>query len=182
MRRILLEPDRRGDPPALAVPEQLQRVDPASLHGAVGGAPLLVRAPHLRDVAVRAGDAVDLPLVEALVDELRVRRVHERLVVHDARVGLVLGDAGGDEAEVRDVEGAVARPLSRLTRRSRDHVDRKSTRLNSCHVAISYAVFCLKKKTYYFFFCTYINYHLHHVSNVHRELYSPFYFLYVHNT
>src|SRR5690625_5327445 len=26
-----------------------------------------------------------------------------------------------------------------------DHVDRKSTRLNSSHVAISYAVFCLKK-------------------------------------
>src|SRR5690625_4050113 len=28
-----------------------------------------------------------------------------------------------------------------------DVVDRKSTRLNSSHVAISYAVFCLKKKT-----------------------------------
>src|SRR5690625_6073734 len=27
-------------------------------------------------------------------------------------------------------------------------VDRKSTRLNSSHVAISYAVFCLKKKNY----------------------------------
>src|SRR5690349_2779894 len=27
-----------------------------------------------------------------------------------------------------------------------DHVDRKSTRLNSSHVEISYAVFCLKKK------------------------------------
>src|SRR5690625_2469528 len=27
-------------------------------------------------------------------------------------------------------------------------IDRKSTRLNSSHVAISYAVFCLKKKTY----------------------------------
>src|SRR5437660_12089811 len=27
-------------------------------------------------------------------------------------------------------------------------VDRKSTRLNSSHVAISYAVFCLKKKTF----------------------------------
>src|SRR5690625_6102458 len=26
------------------------------------------------------------------------------------------------------------------------HLDRKSTRLNSSHVAISYAVFCLKKK------------------------------------
>src|SRR5690625_5391984 len=31
--------------------------------------------------------------------------------------------------------------------RSCDHIkDRKSTRLNSSHVAISYAVFCLKKK------------------------------------
>src|SRR5437660_2834033 len=29
----------------------------------------------------------------------------------------------------------------------RSHEDRKSTRLNSSHVAISYAVFCLKKKT-----------------------------------
>src|SRR5215510_15465092 len=31
-------------------------------------------------------------------------------------------------------------------RRRRTAVDRKSTRLNSSHVAISYAVFCLKKK------------------------------------
>src|SRR5690625_643239 len=29
-----------------------------------------------------------------------------------------------------------------------NNIDRKSTRLNSSHVAISYAVFCLKKKTY----------------------------------
>ena len=28
-----------------------------------------------------------------------------------------------------------------------DEIDRKSTRLNSSHVVISYAVFCLKKKT-----------------------------------
>src|SRR3989442_11245940 len=28
-------------------------------------------------------------------------------------------------------------------------IDRKSTRLNSSHVRISYAVFCLKKKKYY---------------------------------
>src|SRR5690606_41408376 len=31
-------------------------------------------------------------------------------------------------------------------RRDRDQPDRKSTRLNSSHVKISYAVFCLKKK------------------------------------
>src|SRR5438132_2246783 len=29
----------------------------------------------------------------------------------------------------------------------RAHLDRKSTRLNSSHTVISYAVFCLKKKT-----------------------------------
>src|ERR1022692_2265226 len=29
----------------------------------------------------------------------------------------------------------------------RNHLDRKSTRLNSSHLVISYAVFCLKKKT-----------------------------------
>src|SRR5690625_6177634 len=43
---------------------------------------------------------------------------------------------------------AVSDLLDRLTRRSGVHAqeDRKSTRLNSSHVAISYAVFCLKKK------------------------------------
>src|SRR5256885_12525782 len=30
----------------------------------------------------------------------------------------------------------------------RPHTDRKSTRLNSSHLVISYAVFCLKKKIY----------------------------------
>src|SRR5207249_10880864 len=42
------------------------------------------------------------------------------------------------------------RIAGRLRRRSTAHVpvrrDRKSTRLNSSHVSISYAVFCLKKK------------------------------------
>src|SRR5699024_12292589 len=33
------------------------------------------------------------------------------------------------------------------TRHLGDGIDRKSTRLNSSHVSISYAVFCLKKKT-----------------------------------
>src|SRR5439155_25625457 len=38
------------------------------------------------------------------------------------------------------------RRASRTAKRSRRRIDRKSTRLNSSHVAISYAVFCLKKK------------------------------------
>src|SRR5690625_7114489 len=47
---------------------------------------------------------------------------------------------------------AAFRELAELVRRRADSVDpvdpdRKSTRLNSSHVAISYAVFCLKNKS-----------------------------------
>src|SRR3712207_7853314 len=42
--------------------------------------------------------------------------------------------------------GAVA-PRAAARRARRDPRDRKSTRLNSSHANISYAVFCLKKKT-----------------------------------
>src|SRR5690554_7109829 len=49
------------------------------------------------------------------------------------------GNSGGTAAGARDTSHA-ARQLS-FERR-----DRKSTRLNSSHVRISYAVFCLKKK------------------------------------
>src|SRR5437868_12305764 len=50
---------------------------------------------------------------------------------------------GGDPrraAEARDDEGE-QRPEGKAA-----DIDRKSTRLNSSHVSISYAVFCLKKK------------------------------------
>src|SRR5690606_40970143 len=43
--------------------------------------------------------------------------------------------------------GALGRSVGQLERLfNRQGVDRKSTRLNSSHVKISYAVFCLKKK------------------------------------
>src|SRR5207253_8702789 len=44
------------------------------------------------------------------------------------------------------LEEAVAGHLDDMKRRMDLGLDRKSTRLNSSHVAISYAVFCLKKK------------------------------------
>src|SRR5256885_4143015 len=42
------------------------------------------------------------------------------------------------------IGGASPQPPANLT--AADIVDRKSTRLNSSHLVISYAVFCLKKK------------------------------------
>src|SRR5690554_6958402 len=40
----------------------------------------------------------------------------------------------------------MVRRLRKDAKRPGEHEDRKSTRLNSSHVRISYAVFCLKKK------------------------------------
>src|SRR2546426_9202236 len=65
---------------------------------------------------------------------------------------------GGGSALLRgqDARGLRVRPLRRGHHRDvLDHVrgrsdrDRKSTRLNSSHLVISYAVFCLKKKNEY---------------------------------
>src|SRR5690349_23756736 len=50
---------------------------------------------------------------------------------------------------LRDLGGCGIRRREHRRRDERDrqsHLDRKSTRLNSSHVEISYAVFCLKKK------------------------------------
>src|SRR3712207_8788410 len=53
----------------------------------------------------------------------------------------VVGLPKAADAVLRFPEGELA-PVHRLARR---HQDRKSTRLNSSHANISYAVFCLKK-------------------------------------
>src|SRR5690242_20969223 len=56
----------------------------------------------------------------------------------------------GGRADARGVRGAPPRdrlPRRRLQARApHGGEDRKSTRLNSSHMSISYAVFCLKKK------------------------------------
>src|SRR5947209_10521064 len=66
----------------------------------------------------------------------------DRLLVEGVEVGLVLGVLGS-------LAGALRRfvPEEIIVGLSRPGgVDRKSTRLNSSHANISYAVFCLKKK------------------------------------
>src|SRR5205807_3479452 len=61
---------------------------------------------------------------------------------------LLLLDGDRDHLVLEDAR--VPRLFGALLRRERDLVhflpDRKSTRLNSSHLVISYAVFCLKKK------------------------------------
>src|SRR3712207_7924099 len=58
-----------------------------------------------------------------------------------------LGLLGPDHAARQQVHAVLTGPLRRPQARAAiPHPDRKSTRLNSSHANISYAVFCLKKK------------------------------------
>src|SRR5439155_26269147 len=58
-------------------------------------------------------------------------------------VGSIMPPNFGTHGDIRAIVGAGLRVRDRSDISVRD---RKSTRLNSSHVAISYAVFCLKKK------------------------------------
>src|SRR5690606_39968870 len=93
---------------------------PLSLHDAL---PILRRAPPL-------------------VREARPRRAPGAGRVAAARAVLDPLPLGGDLRPRR------LPPVGMLQRQREGHAhrDRKSTRLNSSHVKISYAVFCLKKK------------------------------------
>src|SRR3712207_9417879 len=80
--------------------------------------------------------------------EIYTLSLHDALPISDVRT--IMSEAGpallgigmgtGDGRAIEAAEQAVASPLLETS------VDRKSTRLNSSHANISYAVFCLKKK------------------------------------
>src|SRR3712207_6954482 len=81
----------------------------------------------------------------------RSRVVQALVEVRFARTGCGRHHLGRQLERARIVEGRrIAQPLEQVEReRDQDpsrRRDRKSTRLNSSHANISYAVFCLKKK------------------------------------
>src|SRR5205814_8173336 len=72
--------------------------------------------------------------------------LHDALPICPSHQGLFLG-----HHHAQGIRVVLHRRRKARTRRLRDRVrekdrDRKSTRLNSSHLGISYAVFCLKKK------------------------------------
>src|SRR3712207_7734856 len=66
-------------------------------------------------------------------------------VRHALEPGLELQSGGGQRQAAVVGDGAAHRGAV-AARHFRSGIDRKSTRLNSSHANISYAVFCLKKK------------------------------------
>src|SRR5690554_937126 len=67
---------------------------------------------------------------------------------YDTTVGFDSQTLGGLQIskKVNDNTSATIQLMSRGSQDYQTEADRKSTRLNSSHVRISYAVFCLKKK------------------------------------
>src|SRR5438034_7896947 len=54
--------------------------------------------------------------------------------------------SGGSAVPEASAPVAVSKSAQNQTKPAENNTDRKSTRLNSSHTVISYAVFCLKKK------------------------------------
>src|SRR5690625_8020454 len=111
---------------------------------------LLPAQPEVRDVARRIyATTKDLPITSPhshvppqwLVDDEPWPDPASLLLTPDHYVLRLLHANGAELSDLgRGPEGPL--PLDEAAARK----DRKSTRLNSSHVAISYAVFCLKKK------------------------------------
>src|SRR5690625_5738577 len=72
----------------------------------------------------------------ARMGELAATAVHEAAVVIAERDLALAARVENNDSQLDELQREIAR-----------EIDRKSTRLNSSHVASSYAVFCLKKKT-----------------------------------
>src|SRR5690625_6400322 len=91
--------------------------------------------------------------VEESKEQLTQLRSHkekadEKLAMAENETSRQRGEINEMESELRTLRknsGVNLELVHHLTM-AKEKLDRKSTRLNSSHVAISYAVFCLKKK------------------------------------
>src|SRR5690625_577574 len=92
---------------------------------------------------VKEGDFVNEydPLVEVMTDKVNAE-------VPSSFTGTIkeIVENEGSTVKVGNLLGYIETEEKEAAAQTTDNKDRKSTRLNSSHVAISYAVFCLKKK------------------------------------
>src|SRR5690606_40576448 len=109
-------------------------------------ATLLERVMRLMRAIVSTHSAATPMLTRSLHDALPISdlgRIQDRRAV-ERPVDATVRDAERPAAQIFERQRPVVRALGKVTDAG---LDRKSTRLNSSHVKISYAVFCLKKKT-----------------------------------
>src|SRR2546426_1601943 len=110
------------------------------------------RAADALGLQVRLQLVAPLDAQRVLVEDVLIRGIdRRRLHLRQAGqrpgvIGRMLAAPGGPGREVRQLGEQHGRLEAVEPRVRADLVDRKSTRLNSSHLVISYAVFCLKKK------------------------------------
>src|SRR5690625_7102692 len=110
----------------------------------------MVIVPIFRAVAMWA---TRLPSASKLADQQRAlekrfwQRRRRLMAIHKEQEEAAQTDTGGEFAHVQedsdDAAAEMDQDLRRLDPEQAKKKDRKSTRLHSSHVAISYAVFCL---------------------------------------
>jgi len=86
----------------------------------------------------------DLPLSEAMVAQ---DESHSVLDSETLDISRIIHSIMEELAAFNDYNMRMDATKDEKLREILEHKDRKSTRLNSSHQIISYAVFCLKKKT-----------------------------------
>src|SRR5690606_39425481 len=104
--------------------------------------PLFPTAPppaHIPTLSLHDALPISLPAQHLVRPAATAHRALHRSPPHQQHV---LAKLGPRDLEVQLVTDLVRGEQAAL----RHRLDRKSTRLNSSHVKISYAVFCLKKK------------------------------------
>src|SRR5688500_8494773 len=102
------------------------------------------------DITLAHADAAAIPAAQRALKQIGAIEAQLTVFRHTSTIA-ALKRRAADEAVPCDAEvfGLLQQcaALSDATGGAFDITDRKSTRLNSSHLVISYAVFCLKKKT-----------------------------------
>src|SRR5690242_21479439 len=89
-----------------------------------------------------AASLTDFFFNDAATSEIYTLSLHDALPICVGLGAVTLGVIGAVRKAAKLPPAEAMRELRGLA----DRADRKSTRLNSSHMSISYAVFCLKKK------------------------------------
>src|SRR5690242_21074212 len=86
--------------------------------------------------------------IDAPTSELYTLSLHDALPIYGRDVAVKVQYPGVASAVRADMQnlGMILRLMKGIAPGLDPKADRKSTRLNSSHMSISYAVFCLKKK------------------------------------
>src|SRR2546426_2182642 len=129
----------RSPPPRKLIPEVGAGVDGLPLHHDLVVKVRARGAPGIAGVTDHLAPLDPLALLHGGLREVAVERADVLAVVENDRDAVLRLRAGEGDRPFRG--GADRRAGLRVD------IDRKSTRLNSSHLVISYAVFCLKKKT-----------------------------------